>query len=172
MILKVGILLFTLLFSIFANSQEENKNADFNQYSSSIFDSEANSLFLVSNLSENINPTQLDKNTTILIKQIGDYNLINASVNSEKTNLTITQNGINNLVDFDKNATEINQKISQLGDNNTVSDITYYTAYKVEMDIIQKGTNQNVQNIGTNSISKDMKIVQTGNGTSIIIINQ
>lgn len=172
MISKIGILLFALLFSALANSQEENKNTDFDQYSSSIFDSEANSLFLVSNLSESINPTQLDKNTTILIKQIGDYNLINASVNSEKTNLTITQNGINNLVDFDKNAAEINQKISQLGDNNTISDITYYTAYKVEMDITQKGTNQSVQNIGTNSISKDMKIAQTGNGTSIIIINQ
>lgn len=172
MISKIS-LLFTFFFSVYGFSQVENKNADFNPYSSSIFDSEANSLFLVSNLSkENINPTQIEKNTVINIKQIGDFNSINANVNSEKANLSILQNGTGNFVDYDKNVTEINQTIIQSGDNNTISDLTYYSTYKVDMDITQTGTNLNVQNIGTNSISKDMKISQTGNGTSIIIINQ
>ena len=76
------------------------------------------------------------------------------------------------ILDGKKIANQINQTIIQSGDNNTISDLTYYSNYKVDMDITQTGTNLNVQNIGTNSISKDMKISQTGNGTSIIIINQ
>ena len=172
MISKISILLCVFLFSLFGFSQDENKNTDFNPYSSSIFDSEVNSLFLVSNLSTSINPIQIEDQTIINIQQIGDYNIINAAVNSDKTTLSISQNGIDNFVDLDKNAQEINQNIIQSGNHNTISDLTYFTTYKVNMDIVQTGTNQTIQNIGTNSISKDMKITQTGNGTAVIIINQ
>ena len=40
------------------------------------------------------------------------------------------------------------------------------------MELNQNGDYQSIQNIGTNSLSKDMKISQTGIGASIIIINQ
>ena len=40
------------------------------------------------------------------------------------------------------------------------------------MEMIQKGDNQNIQSIGTNSLSKNMKITQTGNGASVILINK
>ena len=37
--------------------------------------------------------------------------------------------------------------------------------------MIQQGNNQSIQNYGTNSLSKDMKVSQTGNGASVIILN-
>lgn len=172
MISKIYILLFSItLFTQFVYSQDENLNTDFNQYSSSLFESEENSLFVVSNMTDKINPNQLNQNN-INIQQIGEYNVINANVVSENSNLLISQNGLNNTLNFSKTANEISQKISQLGNNNTITDLTYFSTYKVNMEMSQNGNNQNIQNIGTNSISKDMKISQTGNGTSIIIINQ
>lgn len=172
MISKIYILLFSLtFFTQFVFSQEENKNADFNQYSSSLFDSEENALFVISKFPKESNTIQVNNNN-VNIQQIGNYNVINANVVSDNSNLVLIQNGLNNTLNIDKTANEINQKITQLGNNNTISDLTYYTNYKVNMEMNQNGNNQNIQNIGTNSLSKDMKISQTGNGTSIIIINQ
>jgi len=53
-----------------------------------------------------------------------------------------------------------------------ITDFTLHTNYDVKTEMIQNGDNQNIQNIGTNSISKNMKITQTGNGASIILINK
>lgn len=171
MISKINILFLTLIFTQFAFCQEEDKSTDFNQYSSSLFDSEENSLFVVSNMDNKLSSTTYNQNM-VNIQQIGDFNVINASIISENSNLIISQNGLNNTIDYVKNAPEISQNISQFGDNNTISDLTYYTNYKVNMEMNQNGNNQNIQNIGTNSLSKDMKISQSGNGASIIIINQ
>jgi hypothetical protein len=165
---KIYIVLFAIIFTQFGFSQEEDNNGNFKQYSSSLFDSEQNSLFVVSNMTDKLNPVQLNQNN-INIQQIGDYNVINANDNS---NLFMTQNGVNNSIDLIKNTPELTQSISQLGNDNTISDLTYYTNYKVNMEMNQNGNNQSIQNIGTNSMSKDMKISQTGNGASVIIINQ
>ncbi|WP_338375236.1 hypothetical protein [uncultured Flavobacterium sp.] len=171
MILKKYILFFAIIFTQMSFSQEKENNEDFKQYSSSLFNSEQNSLFVVSNMADKLNTVQFNQNS-INIQQIGDYNVIDANVNSENSKLFITQEGINNSVGLIKNTPELVQSISQTGNNNTISDLTYYTNYKVNMEMTQNGSNQNIQNIGTNSLSKDMKISQTGNGASIIIINQ
>jgi hypothetical protein len=171
MITKTNILLFAIIFTQFVFSQEEESNTTFNQYSSSLFDSEQNSLFVVSKMNDDINALQSNQNN-VNIQQIGDYNVINANVNATNSSLIITQNGTNNAIELNKNALELAQKMTQIGNDNTISDLTYFTNYKVNMEMNQNGNNQNIQNIGTNSLSKDMKITQTGNGASIIIINQ
>ena len=51
-------------------------------------------------------------------------------------------------------------------------DYSYRTNYEVHNQMIQKGNNQNIKSIGTNSISKDMKVSQAGNGASVIILNK
>lgn len=168
---KIYLILFAFIFTQFGFSQEKEDNGDFNQYSSSLFDSEQNSLFVVSKMPEKTNRIQTNQNA-VNIQQIGDYNVINANFNAENSKLFITQNGINNLIDFTKNSEELTQKMTQIGNNNTISDLTYYTNYKVNMELNQNGNNQSIQNIGTNSLSKDMIVSQTGNGASIIIINQ
>lgn len=168
---KIYIVLFVIIFIQVGFSQEKDTNGDFKQYSSSLFDSEQNSLFVVSTMTDKLNPVQLNQNK-VNIQQVGDYNVINATFNSDNSNLFMTQNGINNSIDLIKNTPELTQSISQIGNNNTINDLTYYTNYKVNMEMNQNGDNQSIQNIGTNSLSKDMKISQTGNGASIIIINQ
>lgn len=165
------ILWFAILCMQIGFSQEDQSNTTFSSYSSSLFDSEENSLYVVSAMNNNLNSNPLNQNS-VTIQQIGDYNVINATVNSENSNLLINQNGINNSIDLTKNAAELTQKMSQIGNNNTINDFTYYTNYKVNMEMNQNGNNQSIQNIGTNSLSKDMKISQTGNGASVIIINQ
>ena len=164
-------LLFAIIFSQFIFSQEEESNVNFNQYSSSVFDSEQNSLFVVSKMNEDVNVLKSNQNN-VNIQQIGDYNIINANINAANSNLIITQNGTNNIIDLNKNALELVQKMSQIGNDNSISDLTYFTNYKVNMEMNQNGDYQSIQNIGTNSLSKDMKITQTGIGASIIIINQ
>ena len=166
----IKIVLLIILFPVLSFSQD-SENSNFSQYSSSIFRSEGDSFFLVSNLNQqsNVSNTNLSE---INIQQIGDFNVINSNIKSNKINVSIYQNGTNNLVDTYKNASEVNQNFYQTGDNNLISDLTYYTPYSVNMEIIQSGSNQSVQNIGTNSLSKDLKITQTGIGTSVLIINQ
>ena len=98
--------------------------------------------------------------------------MITAFLKSKETKVAVNQIGDRNELLLDKNAKTITQNVVQRGDNNKISDFTLYTNYNVNMEMVQKGDNQNIQNIGTNSMSKNMKITQTGNGASIILINQ
>lgn len=167
------IALLTILSTQFGFAQEEGENPGFDQYSSSVFDSKANSLNLISNMSsQNATSNNLPSNAGVLIQQIGDYNTISASLKSTDISMKVDQIGNDNSAEVLKQANSIKQEIVQLGSNNSVSDFTYYTNYDVNMQMMQKGENQNITNIGTNSISKDMTVTQTGNGASVIILNQ
>jgi len=153
-----------------AVAQDEEENIGFNQYSSSVFDSKQNALNLVSKL-PSTTPTQTFIPSGILIQQIGDFNTFNANLKTENVSISLLQNGYDNSVMLDKEAKSISQKIIQDGNNNQISDFTYYSRYDVNMQMIQQGSNQNIQSYGTNSLSKDMTVTQTGNGASVIIIN-
>lgn len=164
---------FISLFTQLSFAQE-NENPGFDQYSSSIFDSKENALNLVSKMASNSSSLIGNNPSGVVIQQIGDLNTINANFKSttSKVNFLAVQEGDLNLMNVQKNANEINQAMLQQGNGNTISDFTYYTSYNVNMEMIQKGDNSNIQNYGTNSLSKDMKISQTGNAAEIIIINQ
>ncbi|MFC6097848.1 hypothetical protein ACFPVY_14415 [Flavobacterium qiangtangense] len=169
--LKMAVI--TSFFFQTAFSQEEGENPGFDQYSSSVFDSKANALNLVSNMAPATSQSsRVSLNTGVLIQQIGDYNNITATLKSENISLNINQFGDSNDAELLKNANSIKQEILQQGTNNSISDFTYYTNYDVNQQMIQNGENQNITNIGTNSISKDMTVTQSGNGASVIILNQ
>ena len=108
----------------------------------------------------------------VMIQQIGSFNYVNANLKAKDINVALVQNGIDNEIFMDKNANSIVQKIVQEGQSNYVKDFSLYVNYDINMEIIQKGNNQNIQNYGTNSLSKNMKIIQSGNGASVIIINK
>ncbi|MBF4491854.1 hypothetical protein IRZ83_04315 [Flavobacterium sp. JLP] len=162
-----------LLFSSVFYAQEKDDNSDFKPYSSSVFNSKEKALSVVSAMDKK---AQNDLNSKIqsgiLIQQIGDLNKVIANLKSNEIKVAIDQNGDRNLLLLDKDAKSITQNIVQQGDNNKISDFTLYTNYNINMEMIQKGDNQNIQSIGTNSLSKNMKITQTGNGASIILINK
>ena len=108
----------------------------------------------------------------VQIQQIGDLNKVKANLQSNENKVSVDQKGNVNELLLDKKAKTITQNVVQKGNNNKISDFTLNTNYNVNMEMIQKGDNQNIQNIGTNSLSKNMKITQTGNGASIILINK
>jgi hypothetical protein len=162
-----------LLFSPVFYAQEKEDDSDFKNYSSSVFNSKQVAFSLVSSMDKK---TQNDLNQKIQsginIQQIGDLNTVTAFLKSKETKVAVNQIGDRNQLLLDKNAKTITQNVVQRGDNNKISDFTLYTNYNVNMEMVQKGDNQNIKNIGTNSMSKNMKITQTGNGASIILINQ
>ncbi|MFD1604863.1 hypothetical protein ACFSJW_05940 [Flavobacterium artemisiae] len=168
------VFLFVLCPMLLAQGKDEN--SEFKNYSSSLFNSKEKAFSIVSNAVSNLDKKEREElnsriQSGVVIQQIGDFNRVYASLKSNDTKVAVDQNGDYNLLFLDKNAKTITQGVTQQGDNNKISDFTLYTNYNVNMEMIQKGDNQNIQNIGTNSMSKNMKITQTGNGASIILIN-
>lgn len=108
----------------------------------------------------------------IHINQIGDYNKSQVYIKTAHSNLTLNQYGVNNDISFYKSNPEIKQMIQQLGNSNFVSDFSINSNYKVDMQINQQGNNLTLFNNGTNSISKEMKVTQTGNSGIILIYNR
>jgi hypothetical protein len=116
--------------------------------------------------------TNPDLNNRIKINQIGDYNNAQVYLKAFHSNLTMNQFGDNNDINFYKSASEVKQTIQQVGNSNFVSDYSPYSNYKVDMQINQQGNNLSIFNNGTNSISKEMKITQSGNSGTIYIYNR
>ena len=173
--MKTFILYLLLLFfygPVFY-AQEKEESSQFKNYSSSLFNSKEKAFSVVSHLDKkDRNELNSRIQSGVQIQQIGDFNKVYASLKSNDTKVAVDQKGDNNALALDKKAKTITQSVIQQGDNNKISDFTLYTNHNVNMEIIQKGDNQSVQNIGTNSLSKNMKITQTGNGTSVIVINK
>lgn len=166
---SIALVLFCPVF--YAQAKEDS--SDFKPYSSSVFNSKEKALSIVSSMDKKAqNDLNAKIQAGIQIQQIGDLNKVYANLKSNETKLSVDQNGNYNQLFLDKNAKTITQNIVQQGDNNKISDFTLYTNYAVNMEMIQKGDNQNIQSIGTNSMSRNMKITQTGNGASIILINK
>ncbi|MBE8723733.1 hypothetical protein [Flavobacterium hungaricum] len=165
-----SVFLFVLCPLLLAQGKEEN--SEFKNYSSSLFNSKEKAFSIVSNLDKKEREELNSRiQSGVVIQQIGDFNKVYASLKSNDTKVAVDQKGDSNALFLDKNAKTITQSVIQQGDHNKISDFTLYTNYNVNMEMIQKGDNQNIQNIGTNSLSKNMKITQTGNGASIILIN-
>lgn len=162
-----------LLFSPVLYAQEKEDNSDFKPYSSSVFNSKEKAFSIVSSMDKKAQDNLNSKiQSGIQIQQIGDLNKVKAFLKSNETKVAVDQNGNRNELFLDKSAKTLTQNIIQQGDNNKISDFTLHTNYNVNMEMIQKGDNQNIQSIGTNSLSKNMKITQTGNGASVILINK
>jgi len=162
-----------LLFSPVLYAQEKEDNSDFKPYSSSVFNSKEKAFSVVSSMDKKAQDNLNSKiQSGIQIQQIGDLNKVKAFLKSNETKVAVDQNGNRNELFLDKSAKTLTQNIIQQGDNNKISDFTLHTNYNINMEMIQKGDNQNIQSIGTNSLSKNMKITQTGNGASVILINK
>ena len=168
---KFNIFLFVIVFLTisFAKAQE--------------FDNSINSLFLVSkdlihNVKNEIGQVQqssnvqfLTNNNLIHISQIGFNNYSDVSGHNESSKIVIGQYGSNNYVEVYKKAPDLTQSVTQYGNNNYVSDFSLYTSGSINMAINQEGNNLTLFNNGSNSISKDLKITQTGNSGAIYIFN-
>ncbi|AYN03118.1 hypothetical protein [Flavobacterium sp. 140616W15] len=113
----------------------------------------------------------VQNNNIVNIMQIGNYNTSDVSIISNNANVVLSQIGNENYINMYKKAPEINQSVVQTGNNNMVSDFSLYSSGAINMSIIQNGSNLNVFNNGSNSISEGMRITQTGNSGTIYIFN-
>ncbi|SFF07221.1 hypothetical protein [Flavobacterium xueshanense] len=168
-----NIVIMCVSFASVSFAQGTAVDNDYNQNSSFLLFSKEN-LHLASNTIKNQEDLLGSKNLQrdVMIQQIGSFNYVNANLKAKDINVSLVQNGIDNEIFMDKNANSIVQKIVQEGKSNYIKDFSLYVNYDINMEIIQKGNNQNIQNYGTNSLSKNMKIIQSGNGASVIILNK
>ncbi|VXB66224.1 conserved exported hypothetical protein [Flavobacterium sp. 9R] len=125
---------------------------------------------ILSNQSEKVK-TSVENNNAVYIQQVGNFNSANSNIIANRSEIRFNQQGNSNSIAVSKEAISVQQKITQNGDNNTVFDYGGYTNHSVFMDFIQKGNNQSIHTFGTNSLSKDMKITQSGNGSTVIVVN-
>lgn len=130
-------------------------------------------------LNESNNPNQ-SKNTNqyivshniVKITQIGNFNQANFNIISNNAYVTAQQTGNNNYMNVYKRADEINQSYIQSGNNNYISDVSSYSRGVESMKVNQEGNNLTVFSTGSNSISKDMIINQSGNSGIIYVFNR
>lgn len=123
------------------------------------------------NQNQNTNQYIISHNI-IKIAQIGNYNQANLIIISNNADVTAQQTGNNNYMNVYKKADEINQSYIQSGNNNYISDVSLYSRGAEQMKVNQEGNNLTVFSTGSNSISRDMIINQSGNSGTIYVFNR
>ena len=173
--IKRMLLFFVIISSSLVFSQENKGNIGHDESGFSAFDSKEKTFQFVSETyltsKKEIPFENLIQSGGLNIKQIGNYNNLNLNLKGEFIKVDIVQNGDNNQLELDKEANSIKQKVVQDGQNNSIKDLSMYANNNVNMELVQQGNNQNIQNYGSNSISENMKVIQSGNGAAVIIIN-
>jgi hypothetical protein len=173
MIIKVKIFLFVIFLSfpfvVVAQEDYENNSLD----GSTLMTKE----LLVRNNKVNIDNSQntnqyLQNNNLIQIQQIGNYNYSSVYVRSNVSDVQVSQNGDNNFTNVYRNAYMLNENINQTGNNNFISDFSAYSSEPVNTSFNQYGNNLTIINTGSNSISKNLQINQTGNSGTVYIYNR
>jgi len=168
---KINIFLFAIfVFSRFMTYAQMNQS-DSSLKTIILYNKE-----IISNQNNGIDIIQSSKqfietNNLVQVTQIGFNNNSNIDIHSENYKMEINQNGYNNNLNVYKNVNVLNQSIAQSGNNNFVSDFSIYSRSPENMSFDQQGNNLSIFNNGSNSISKDLKITQTGNSGTIYIFN-
>lgn len=168
------ILLFITVFLFAVNAvsaQEENlvlignSNIEVSDISKSII-SNNNFQSSFNNYNNNI------QKDYVLVSQIGNSNYSNVNIKSNNSQINILQNGNENFVNIDKNVPQIQESIYQNGNNNYIQDYTAYSNQSSNTQFNQLGNNLTIFSNGTNSISQNLQITQTGDSGTIYIFNQ
>ncbi len=170
--MKMKLFITVFLFAINAVSAQEenlvligNSNIEVSDISKSII-SNNNSQSNVNNFNS------ISQNNYVLVSQSGNYNYANVNIKSNYSQINIVQNGNENLVNIDKNVPQIQENIYQNGNNNYIQDYTAYSNQNSNTQFNQLGNNLTIFSNGTNSISQNLQITQTGDSGTIYIFNQ
>lgn len=119
-----------------------------------------------------VNQNAYINQNAVNIRQIGNFNTADITLKSSNYAIDVSQYGNNNSVDVYRNDLQTRQNIYQQGNNNAIKDFSFYSNQRANMNFTQLGNNLKVNNYGTNSISENMSIFQTGSAKEIIIINR
>ena len=114
---------------------------------------------------------EIPKANQIFIEQIGANNNIDTYTSSENSDLKLFQYGDSNNISFIMDAKNLDGTIIQNGNNNNAFDFTVNANQDVSANLLQQGDNLHFERYGANSISNNLKIIQTGETRSIIVRN-
>ncbi len=105
------------------------------------------------------------------IEQIGNKNSATAISLAEGVSINLFQEGNDNYL-FSKVAVEDYQlRAVQKGNDNYFFNMPVFSEAGTQLEVIQEGNNQHVENNGANALSKSMKVKITGSDRMVIINN-
>jgi len=127
-------------------------------------------MLFIDNFNENAQLKKHSKNV-VFISQQGDGNLSNIKVKAQKSNISVIQNGDDNKVRLNIQANVVNEVITQIGSGNLFQDYNRSSNNSYNASVYQEGNKQKIYMYGSNSISKNLKIIQKGDYKTIFINN-
>lgn len=119
-----------------------------------------------------VNSQNIVDNNNENIQNYFYQNQTNTDLSENNTNqdIIIYQQGENNDIEILSSGEKI-QLVRQVGDNNNYQYYTFYNSNKANLNINQFGDENDIQIYGHNSIVEKLKITQTTNNQSILILN-
>jgi len=167
------LILFTL-FSVFSFSQNPVLSSTETDQDGNVIDQNQEFAIIsntVNNTQQNTLQNQLNSKR-VYVTQIGDYNMVEATVYAPKYKLDLNQVGNNNLIDVKLKATQfIDYEVLQVGNDNKVIDYNFGKQQVINSSFNQIGDNLKIENYGSNSISEKLQINMTGQSRTITINN-
>jgi len=117
------------------------------------------------------NSENVSASNNVYIQQIGIRNDIISNTRSIYSEIGLFQKGNNNEILLDVSAGAIKENILQTGVNNSVIDLNLKGSILHTPTVLQKGANQNLIMLGSNSISDNMIISMQGKKQTILVRN-
>lgn len=117
------------------------------------------------------NSKNISTSNNVYIQQIGNKNDIISNTRSLYSDISLLQKGNNNEILLDITAGKINENVLQTGVNNSVVDLNAKGSILHSTAVLQKGANQNLIMLGSNSISDNMIILMQGKRQTILVRN-
>ncbi|MCL9808369.1 hypothetical protein [Flavobacterium luminosum] len=159
-----SVFLFFCVFPI--KAQHENYTPDF--YQGVLFGYQNAMNYIIPQVNQN----SIEIQNLVNIKQIGNFNTVDANIQSLNLNAQLNQLGDNNRIDVLRNDRQTMQFIYQQGNNNEVRDYSLHSYQNTNLNFVQLGNNLKLSTYGTNSIVENLSIFQKGNAREIIILNK
>ena len=107
----------------------------------------------------------------VYIRQIGLNNMADADIRSVFSNVGFVQQGNRNEAYLQRSAVNIEELIFQQGNGNVLYDLGNTLKRSHRGLYYQRGNNQRLLNVGSNSLSDRIRVYMTGNNQTVIIRN-
>lgn len=127
--------------------------------------------YFTSQTSSSSNNRNLSTSNNVYVQQIGNDNNIVSNTRAVYSDIGLFQKGNNNEVLLDITAGVIKENVLQTGINNSVIDLNPNGSLLHTTAVFQKGANQNLIMLGSNSISDNMIISMQGKNQTILVRN-
>jgi hypothetical protein len=109
--------------------------------------------------------------SNVYIRQIGLENMASADIRSVFSNVGFIQQGNKNEAYLQRSAVNLNELIFQQGNGNVLYDVGNTSKRAHQGLFYQRGNNQRLLHLGSNSLSDRIRVYMTGNNQTLIIRN-